>query len=33
VGLGLALAFGLGARDHARDYLEKLKGCRKEKKE
>ncbi len=25
VGLGLALAFGLGAKDHARDYIEYLK--------
>ena len=25
VGLGLALAFGLGSKDHARDYIEKLR--------
>lgn len=31
VGLGLALAFGLGARDHARDYLEKLKNRKRDK--
>jgi hypothetical protein len=32
VGLGLALAFGLGAKEHARDYIHKLKEKRAGKK-
>jgi hypothetical protein len=32
VGLGLALAFGLGSKDHAREYIERLKKRRSEKK-